>query len=256
MSRIVVGGLVVAAALAANAVQKGEQVLGSDGLKGCAVSAFGAKLLEGATYVEDAYLKTNVRPWNCRGFVFDETTAASWPEIRDTAGAGVCGPKPKVWIKDAIANADRYAKLNPHFAKAFAFMRRGDLKTMPCRRYELVPGKCWAVVSESTNIIDLAARGVEVHRDFIDIQLPVSGPETIGVAEALDTDLASMRGFDIEKDIGFLMAPVEPLVLRPGEFAVLFPPRCLHAPGCRAEGTVLPHRKVVIKVAAECGVEE
>ena len=196
-------------------------------------------------------IKGNVRPWNCRNFVFDELTAESWPEIRDTAGTEACGPKPKVWIKDAIANADKYAKLNPHFAKAFAFMRREDLKTLPTGRYDLVPGKCWATVSEGTNIVALADRVAEVHRNFIDIQLPLSGPETIGVAEALDTHLAAMRSFNCEKDFGLLKTEVEPLTLQPGEFAILFPPRCLHAPGCRTEGTTLPHRKVVIKVAAE-----
>ena len=64
-----------------------------------------------------------------------------------------------------------------------------------------------------------------------------------------------MGGFNCEKDFGLLKTEVEPLVLRPGEFAILFPPRCLHAPGCLAEGTTLPHRKVVIKVAAECGAD-
>ena len=196
-------------------------------------------------------IKGNVRPWNCRNFVFDEVTAKSWPEIRDTAGAGACGPKPKVWIKDTIANADKYAKLNSLFGKAFAFMRRKDLKTLPCGRYDIVPGKCWASVAEGTNVVALSERVAEVHRNFIDIQLPLSGPETIGVAEALDTHLAAMGGFNCEKDFGLLKTEVEPLVLQPGEFAILFPPRCLHAPGCLAEGTTLPHRKVVIKVAAE-----
>ena len=54
---VVVCGIIVATSLAADAVEIGEMVIGSDCLKGCAVSAFGAKLLEGATYVEDAYLK-------------------------------------------------------------------------------------------------------------------------------------------------------------------------------------------------------
>lgn len=48
-----------ALALAAFAATGAEGVLGSARLKGCEVSAFGAKLLDGATYVEDAYLKTN-----------------------------------------------------------------------------------------------------------------------------------------------------------------------------------------------------
>jgi len=196
-------------------------------------------------------MKGNRIPWNCRNFVFDEVTAASWPEVRFAAGAGSCGPKPKVWIKDAIANADRYAAYNPHFPKAFAFMRRTDLKTLKPGRYDLVPGKCWAVVGEGTNVVALAERGIEIHRAFIDIQFPVSGPETIGVGEAIDDDLASMQSFDCEKDIGFLKAKIEPMVLKPGEFTILFPPRCVHAPSCFAEGTTLPHRKVVIKVAAE-----
>jgi len=43
------------------AVEVGEPVLGSDCLTGCELSAFGAKLLDGATYVEGAYLKTQAK---------------------------------------------------------------------------------------------------------------------------------------------------------------------------------------------------
>jgi YhcH/YjgK/YiaL family protein len=183
--------------------------------------------------------------------VFDETTARSWPEIRCAAGEGTVGPKPKVYVKDAIANCAKYEKLNPHFAKVFKFMKRGDLATLKSGRYEIVPGKCWAFVGGGTNLVPLADRKIEVHRKFIDIHLPVSGPETIGVAEATDTDLAGMRGFDIDEDVGYLKATVEPMALSPGEFAILFPPRCLHAPGCLAGEAMFPHRKVVIKVVAE-----
>ena len=51
----------LAAACLAGAVEVGDDVLASGCLDGCEVSAFGRKLLAGATYLEDAYLKMQAK---------------------------------------------------------------------------------------------------------------------------------------------------------------------------------------------------
>ena len=41
---------------------------------------------------------------------------------------------------------------------------------------------------------------------------------------------------------------VQPLTLRPGEFAILYPNTCAHAPCCSEDAAGTPIRKIVIKV--------
>ncbi len=145
-----------------------------------------------------------------------------------------------------IADCDRYADLNPHFAKAFAFMKRPDLASLPCGRYEIDGDNCWAMVMETPLKPYPQARG-EAHRVYADIQAPLSGPETIGVCE-LPHGACEMP-FDAQKDIGFYPLKTRPLTLRPGEFAVFFPWIDAHMPGCSLDGATSV-KKLVIKVRA------
>ena len=149
-----------------------------------------------------------------------------------------------VFIKDSLERIGDYAKLGPHFAKAIEFLQRKDLMRLPNGRYELDGENAYAMVQEVT----LKAWGTgrpEVHHAYFDIQLPLSGEETIGVGRF---DLATPGEFSAEKDIGFYDVPVEPLTLRPGEFAVLFPEVCAHAPCCSEDMSGTTIRKIVIKV--------
>ena len=85
-------------------------------------------------------------------------------------------------IVGRLAECERYFSLNPHFSKAFAFLKRPDLAELPPGRYDIDGSSCWANVQEAT-LKDLAERRLEAHRRYIDIQSPITGPETIGLAE-------------------------------------------------------------------------
>ena len=149
-----------------------------------------------------------------------------------------------VYVSDALANAGRYAELGPHFAKAVEFLQHKDLMRLPNGRYELDGENAYAMVQEVT----LKAWGTgrpEVHHKYFDIQLPLSGEETIGVGRF---DPATPGEFSAERDIGFYDVPVKPLTLRPGEFAILFPGTCAHAPCCSEDVPGTTIRKIVIKV--------
>ena len=147
-----------------------------------------------------------------------------------------------------ISDARRYESLNPHFAKAFDFLRRKDLSALPVGRYEIDGSNCWAMVQE-TPLVPLAERKVECHRQYIDIQSPISGPEAIGLYTMDAVHLA--LPFNAKDDYVLFDDTAKPVTLRPGEFGIFFPPCGGHAPSCRADGSPDLLRKLVIKVRDE-----
>ena len=149
-----------------------------------------------------------------------------------------------VYVADSLENVGEYVKLGPGFEKAVAFLRRSDLRKLPNGRYSLDGENVYAMIQEAT-LKEWGTGRPEVHHDYFDIQLPLSGDEIIGVGRF---DPKTTGDFDEEKDIGFYDGvAVEPLTLHPGEFAILCPETCAHAPCCdEVGGDVI--RKVVIKV--------
>ena len=150
-------------------------------------------------------------------------------------------------IVGKIADSERYLNLNPLFAKAFAFLQRPDLAALPPGRYDIDGNRCWANVQEAS-LAPLSERKLEAHRRFIDIQAPITGPETIGLAE-MDA-AAQALPFDAANDYVLYVGPSKPVTLTPGEFAIFFPPLGAHAPCCCAPDGPGKIKKVVIKVAA------
>ena len=150
-----------------------------------------------------------------------------------------------VYVADVLANAGASADYGEHFRKAVEVLGRRDLRMLPLGRYELDGENAYAMVQEAT-LKPWGTGRPEVHREYFDIQMPLSGEETIGVGRF---DPAIPGDFDEGKDVGFYEGtPVEPLTLRPGEFAIFHPGTCAHAPCCSedAAGTVI--RKLVIKI--------
>ena len=143
-----------------------------------------------------------------------------------------------------IADCARYEVLNPHFGRAFAFLRRADLANLKPGRYEIDGDNCWATVSD-VSLTPLAGAKVEAHRKYIDIQAPITGPETIGFF-TMDAAHRALP-FDEAHDCVLFDAETKPVTLNPGEFAIFFPLDGAHAPGHSSNGerTI---RKVVIKV--------
>ena len=153
--------------------------------------------------------------------------------------------KDGVYIKDSLANISDYSKVGRYFEKAVAFLRRKDLKNLPNGRYELDGENAYAMVQEAM-LKPWGSGRPEVHHEYFDIQLPLSNEEIIGVGRF---DPATPGDFNEEKDIGFYDDTlVEPLRLRPGEFAILYPGTCAHAPCCSEDAAGTPVRKIVVKV--------
>ena len=150
----------------------------------------------------------------------------------------------QAFVVGKISDSDRHVWLHPRFKKAFDFLKRDDLAVLPVGRYEIEKDNCWAMVQ----ICELTPFGAiqhpEVHRDFIDIQAPLDGPETFGLVE---TNGKVFLPFDEIKDIGFSDLETRPLTLQPGEFVIFFPMMGGHAP-CKTLGSATMRKKLVIKV--------
>ena len=143
-----------------------------------------------------------------------------------------------------IANADAYVDRHPCLRKAFDFLRRKDLAELPKGRYEIDGTNCWAMIQECELKPFGEVNTYEAHRAFIDIQAPISGPETMGVDF---TPPEAVARFNVKDDYVLFKAKGEARTLQPGQFAVFFPPDGAHAPNLSLSGP-RPHRKLVIKV--------
>ena len=150
-----------------------------------------------------------------------------------------------VYIVDKLENLGKYAALNANFAKAVAFLESADLAALPLGKNVVDGDNVWvnAAVAE---LAPLESKKPEVHHLYFDIQIPLDDEETYGLARF---DPAASGSFDEAKDIGFYDQPVEPVTVRPCEFAILWPRTCAHAPGCSLDGA-RTIRKLVAKVRA------
>lgn len=93
-----------------------------------------------------------------------------------------------------------------------------------------------------------AASRLEAHRKFIDIHVPLSGPEIQGWAPVSSlTDVTDP--YNADNDIEFFgEAPVQTRKIEPGQFVIFFPEDA-HAPNMGPEGA--PHRKLCIKIPVD-----
>lgn len=142
-----------------------------------------------------------------------------------------------------IANAACFEGLHPGLAKAFEFLRRPDLKDLKPGRYPIDGTNCYANVFE-TKLRPLADDlAFEVHHAFIDIQVPLTGSETIGLVETPPDS----GPFDTVNDCALFHGKGRLAEVGPGEFAMFFPYAGAHAPGYSSTGA-RSIRKVVVKL--------
>ncbi len=131
---------------------------------------------------------------------------------------------------------------------ALSYLRDTNFETLPAGRHDVQGDDIYAVLMDVTTK-PTADNKPEVHRKYIDIQFVVHGQEGIGVAVDRGNNKASENFLD-ERDVLFYsgMEGESNLVLRSGDFAVLFPTDA-HRPLCQVDGPESV-RKVVMKVRA------
>lgn len=153
-------------------------------------------------------------------------------------------------ILDTLPQWQRYAALNPRFARAFAFLEQVT-PTVADGRHEIDGDDVFALVQRyQTRPV---AGQPEAHRRYVDIQFIVAGREGIQWAP-LESLTEVTKPYDDATDAGFFAAggALVPVRVAAGQFAILFPDDA-HAPCC-AWAEPEPVIKIVVKVAVQVPV--
>ena len=148
-------------------------------------------------------------------------------------------------ILDSLKNIESYVALNPNFAKAVEFVKNNDLSTLPLGRNDICGDEVFANVMEAQPRSQAEAP-VEIHRKYIDIQIPISGDEVMGY-----TPLSELPEIDFDDAGDAALYPVgfaarDYLNVKRGQFVIFFP-QDGHAPAI----TPVPLKKIVLKVAVK-----
>lgn len=146
-------------------------------------------------------------------------------------------------IVDTLANLGKYVSLNPLFADVVTYLQNHSLNTHEIGKFPIKGEDLFVNCTISKGKTKEQAR-IESHDRMIDIQIPVSAPETMGYTarEALPE-----AEYNAEKDITFYPGLAKTYVtVQPGEFAIFFP-QDGHAPCVTDEPEI---RKVIFKVKA------
>lgn len=145
-------------------------------------------------------------------------------------------------IIDNLNNTKDYEHVHPLFKQAFDFLKNSDLSAMPLGKVEIAGDDLFALISDS-RLKAVQEAKLEVHNKYLDIQMPLSGSETMGWKSRVLLE-KSLEAFDTERDIQFFEDSISTFFnLEPYNFVIFFP-QDGHAP-CIGEGSV---KKVVIKI--------
>ena len=146
-------------------------------------------------------------------------------------------------ILDRLDHASLYRGLSPRFARGFDYLLHFDPAT-PDGRVSIAGDEVYASVQSYVSA-PAAEKPFEAHRRYCDIQCVFAGTEIVQFAPL--SQLRETSPYVAANDYAlYTGADDHPLILRPRDFAVLYPHEG-HKPGC-AWRLPEPIRKVVVKV--------
>lgn len=147
-----------------------------------------------------------------------------------------------IMILDKIENADLYFESVPGLERFMKFYNDNDFEEFPATKVRLDGDDLFV------NIIDLEGKEakdlpMEAHRDYLDIQVPLTGAETMGYKAQEDCQEV-IKEYDEGKDVELYNDEAETLIKVPVGYFVVFFPSDGHRPGI-APGQKF--RKLIVK---------
>ena len=149
-------------------------------------------------------------------------------------------------ILDTLDRLGNYVYISPLMDKVLEFFRTTDLST-------LEPGRI--VLQGDDLFVNVNRQGtqtrqevpIEAHREYIDIQVPISCDEEMGFISASFLPASSVP-YSAEKDVAFYPGLCDTyLNVRRGMFTVFFPGEG-HAPAITQDGIL----KLIVKIRKPC----
>lgn len=149
-------------------------------------------------------------------------------------------------ILDTLDRLKSYGYISPLMDKVLEFFRTTDLSTLVPGRIDLQGDDLFVNVNRQ----DAQTRQevpIEAHREYIDIQVPISCDEEMGFISAPFLPAPS-KPYSAERDVAFYPGLCETyLNVRKGMFTVFFPGEG-HAPAITESGIT----KLIVKIRKPC----
>lgn len=144
-----------------------------------------------------------------------------------------------VMILAPLKDSARYESLNPYFKKLFDYVKTHDLTAVPAGRIVIDGDNAFINVVDAPVKTQESAK-LESHQKFLDVHVPLSGPETLGW---LPRGEIPETPYDEAGDCQVYDGPAKVYTtIQPGEFVVYWP-EDIHAPAI----TAAPLRKLIMK---------
>ena len=149
-------------------------------------------------------------------------------------------------ILDTLDRLENYGYISPLMDKVLDFFRKTDLST-------LEPGRI--VLQGDDLFVNVNRQGaqtrqevpIEAHKEYIDIQVPISSDEEMGFISAPFMPAPSVP-YSAQKDVAFYPGLCDTyLNVRKGMFVVFFPGEG-HAPAITENGII----KLIVKIKEPC----
>lgn len=137
-------------------------------------------------------------------------------------------------ILDNVKNIGLYENIGEKFKTAFDFINDTDLESLEVGKYEIAGDDVFVMISEYTTQ-DESERLMEAHYKYADIQVIISGKETIFYAPNA-SQMKLNKEYSEEKDCIFYdsTVPETKCLMQEGDFAIFYPNE-FHKPCCNYE---------------------
>ena len=146
-------------------------------------------------------------------------------------------------VVDTLDKLSFYESLNPLFKDIVDFLKTNDLNKLEEGKHFIKGDDLFVNIQTAKGKTRETAK-LETHRRMLDIQIPLSAPETFGYTPLKDLPAAD---YNDEKDVTKYDGPAETyFTCKPGEMAIFWP-QDGHAP-CISEQPEI--RKAIFKVKA------
>lgn len=155
----------------------------------------------------------------------------------------IFNPKFSTMILSKLSDSHLIEALHPSFKSVFDYLKQNDLSKVPTGRITLDADNIFINIDDA-ELRTQSEQVLEIHRQHIDIHIPLSGEEIVGWTPLDDLEVPSNEPFDVKRDFALYAQKASTyFTVKPGQFYIMFPEDA-HAP-IIGNGTL---RKLIAKV--------
>lgn len=149
-------------------------------------------------------------------------------------------------VFDTLEKIGLFKNLTENIGYAINYIQTTDLSKLSIGKHEIHGNDVFVIVSEYQTKAPEECKP-EAHRNYIDIQMLISGEELIGYAPIKNQKVEIE--YSEESDVVFYQSKTNKIKIYPGEFAIFFP-QDIHQPGIMIKEPQKV-KKAVVKISVK-----